>query len=123
MNLRGYWPVAMWAILIFILHIIPSDKIPNPPDWGFSVDKLVHFILFAGLSYLLLRQKYLKKREWKASDILLISIVATLFGIIMEFIQIAVRGREFNLIDLTADGLGALSGCFGYVGIIKLIKS
>lgn len=122
MKLKSYWPVVLWAIVIFGLHIMPSDRIPKPPDWGISVDKVVHFALFAGLSFLMLRYKHLKLGRWDGMIILTIIIYASLYGVIMEMVQLGVPGRQFHLIDLMADVLGALAGNFIYVGFVKLKK-
>ena len=122
MNLKSYWPALIWAIVIFGLHIIPSDKIPKPPDWSFSVDKLVHFFIFACLSFLMLRHQHFKLGTWNGKIILMIIVLSSVYGLLMETVQLAVPGREFNLIDLVADGLGALAGNFVYIGFVKLKK-
>jgi VanZ family protein len=54
--------------------------------------------------------------------ILSIIIYASLYGVLMESIQLAVPGREFNLVDLVADILGALAGNFIYIRFVKLKK-
>lgn len=122
MNFKSYWPVVLWAVVIFGLHIMPSDRIPKPPEWSFSVDKLVHFFLFAAMSFLMLRYKHLKLGRWDGMIILSIMIYASLYGVLMELIQLAVPGREFNLVDLVADILGALAGNYIYIRFVKLKK-
>jgi len=119
MNLNGYRPVILWALVIFCLHIIPSDKIPNPPDWNFSVDKLVHFFLFAVLGFLLLRT-YAEHRNKQSYGIFFVAIISIIFGLLMETIQIMVPGRDYNLVDLISDGAGAVFGCLVFVVVIRL---
>ena len=116
MILKGSRPVALWAIFIFCLHIIPSENLPKPPDWGFSVDKVVHFFLFAILAFLLLLQKYPLNRQWKR--VFLVVITSITFGLLMETIQLMVPGRDYNMVDLFADGVGAVFGCLVF-GTIK----
>ena len=122
MNLKSYWPTLIWAIVIFCLHIMPSERIPKPPDWGISLDKLVHFFLFAGLSFLVLMYHHHKQGRPNTKIILVIIIAASLYGLLMETVQIAVPGREFHPIDLVADCLGAFAGNFVYLGVVKLKK-
>ncbi len=119
MKAKGYWPVILWAGLIFCLHIIPSDKIPKPPDWSLSADKLVHFLLFGVLSFLILRIRYIRTKDWQASYILNVVIICTVFGLLMETIQLIVPGRTFNLLDLVADAIGVVLGCMLFAGISK----
>lgn len=122
MKFKSYWPVVLWAVVIFGLHIMPTDRIPKPPSWSFSVDKVVHFFLFAGLSFLMLRYRHLKQGRWDGMMIFAIVVIASLYGGLMEAVQLAVPGREFNLVDLVADVLGALAGNFIYVRFVKLKK-
>jgi VanZ family protein len=122
MKLKSLWPVVLWAIAILGLHVIPSRHIPEPPDWSISEDKLVHFFLFAGLSFLMLRYKHLKLGKWDGGMILTAIILASLYGLAMEMVQLAIPGRKFDLVDLVADILGVLAGNFIYVRFVKLIK-
>ncbi len=119
MKFKSYWTAVVWAVVIFGLHIMPTDRIPKPPDWSLSPDKLVHVFLFAGLSFLMLRHKHLQMGNINRNAILIVIISTSIYGLLMESVQLAVPGREFNLVDLVADGLGAVFGCFAYTGLRK----
>lgn len=116
MNPKDYRPVLLWALFIFCLHIIPSEKLPSPPDWGFSVDKLIHFFLFAVLGFLLVRSFKLAKSH-RSRQILFAVIISVSFGFLMETVQILVPGRTYHVVDLIADGTGAVFGCLLFVGL------
>jgi VanZ family protein len=119
MNKKKYRLAVLWAVFIFCLHIIPSEKLPSTPDWGFSVDKVVHFFLFVVLGYLLVRSFKPDKRHWSRL-ILYAVMICVIFGLIMETVQIIVPGRTYNMVDLVADGTGAAFGCLVFVGLTKL---
>jgi VanZ family protein len=113
--LKGYWPIVIWAVLIFGLHILPSEHIPKPPDWNISFDKAVHFVLFAVLSWLLLGIGNQNKKR-SSSNILLIALICIAYGFLMESVQVLVPGRQFHILDLVADSLGVIAGLFVYLG-------
>lgn len=107
-------------MVILGLHILPSENIPKPPDWNISFDKIVHFILFAVLSFLLLAIGSQYKKQNNASTFLLIALISIIYGALMESVQILVPGREFHLLDLLADTMGVIAGLIGYWGFVML---
>jgi len=122
MKVKSYWPAALWALVIFVLTILPSHKIPNPPDWDISIDKLVHFGLFMVLSLLLLFRQHAKSGLLYRQQLIWITILLVIYGLLLEMAQILVPTRNFSWLDLIADALGAIAGNFIYLGIVKLTK-
>jgi len=121
-RVKSYWPAALWALVIFVLTILPSDKIPNPPDWDISIDKLVHFGLFMVLSLLLLFRQHAKSGLLYRQQLIWITILLVIYGLLLEMAQILVPTRNFSWLDLISDALGAIAGNFIYLGIVKLTK-
>jgi len=115
---RNPWLLFSWALFILILHIIPSEKIPQPPDWNISFDKVVHFILFAVFSFLLLCVTSQRKSN-NAYNLLIIVVLALIYGLLMEAVQLMVPRREFHLLDIIADSLGVLAGFMFFQGYMK----
>ena len=89
------------------------DYIPDPTQYP-EGDKICHFLLMgtmALLANLALRGKAVPfaGRRWFVGSVLVFLLVAA-----EEFSQIFVDGRNFDLVDLTADALGiVLLGNFG----------
>lgn len=83
---------------------------PKPPfcglldriDWG---DKLAHVVIYAVLGALLWRA--LDRASWARIRWLAALGAAVLYGLSDEAHQLWVPGRHFDLIDLSADTLGA----------------
>jgi VanZ family protein len=109
--LASIWPSIIWTIIIFVLLVIPTngvetttaEKIPN-------LDKLVHFLLFAGFSFfwhIFLLANYTFNRTTLFLTLLAISF---LYGYGMELVQKNFTLREFSMVDAYADGIGALLG-------------
>ena len=108
---RFYVPALLWWLLSLYLFLLPGSQFKSL-GWmnRFHVDKLVHFVLFAVLVYLVYRPA-LKGRVqgYKASMLLLIPLLAIGYGIAIEFIQKEfVPFRSFDGGDVLFDALGAL---------------
>lgn len=122
MRIKSYWPAAMWALVIFVLTILPTNKIPHPPDWNISIDKLVHFGLFMILSLLLHFKQHAKAKLLGQQQLIWMTLLMVIYGLLLEMAQILVPTRNFSWLDLIADALGAIAGNFIYLRIVKLTK-
>ncbi len=107
-----YIPALLWAILIYILLTLPErdfegsglSRIPH-------FDKVVHMGLFGAQVFWLALP--LAKRPQPHTVILVwMAIAATLFGILMEYVQkYFTTDRSFDWTDMVADGVGAFLSC------------
>jgi hypothetical protein len=109
--LQTKWPTIIWSAIVFVLLAMPGNGILDT-SWlsKIHLDKLVHAFLFFVLTWLWV--KYVMQNKSIATAMLVvIAIVATLYGITMEFVQIYV-GRDFSIGDMIADGVGAFLGVY-----------
>ncbi len=120
MKIKDYWPTVLWAFVILALTVAPSHKIPEPPDWSISADKLVHFLMFMILSLLLLFRRYSNGRLWNHRQLIPIIVLLTTYGLLLEMVQLLVPGRDFSWLDLISDAMGAIAGNYIYLGAVKL---
>ena len=113
MKFVKYWlPVIIYSGTIFTLSSF--SHIPGPELFPHS-DKLIHFIEYAVLSFLIARAfKHSNKQTFKENAIYLAIILASLYGFTDEIHQAYVPGRECSFYDWISD----LSGSF----IILLFK-
>jgi hypothetical protein len=112
-----YWvPTIGYCLLIFILSSISRGVyMPSP----FGVDKVVHFVEYGVLGFLLARLIANAQSGFSRWFLLgLAAILATLYGISDEVHQAFVPGRNASLWDVVADGLGGLMGAVVYKGTI-----
>jgi len=110
-----YWvPTICYCLLIFVLSSISRGvHFPSP----FGVDKVVHFVEYGVLGFLLARLIANARSTFSRRFLIgLVVIAATLYGISDEVHQAFVPGRNASPWDLLADGIGALIGALLYVG-------
>jgi VanZ family protein len=115
-NIFRFIPAIAWFLLSFWLLTMPGSKIPHE-DWfdTLQVDKWVHIALFSTLCFLFMVP--LKKMQLKSKELLpwllLITVSAILYGVIMEFIQRDfVPNRSFDIWDIVSDTIGCVAAFF-----------
>jgi VanZ family protein len=80
----------------------------SPPDLGAGTDKEVHWMLYLGLSALVVRA--LARGEWRGvtwGRVIGAIVLSALYGASDEFHQRFVPGRTPDVLDLAADTAGA----------------
>jgi VanZ family protein len=110
---RKFIPGIAWFFLVLVLLCLPGSDLPKVDDWLGKIyfDKWVHTGLFSILAFLFmlpfLRSALPLKQKW--AYVIKIAIATSLWGLTSEFIQkFFVPGRSFDLLDWSADSLGAL---------------
>lgn len=108
---RSKWTAWGWTILIFLLMVMPPGNIPNKGLFGIPhLDKLVHFILFAGFVWLWHNAVRRTGAPNEINGVLFkVFLIASFYGIAMEFVQVFFTRRSFDILDIAADIAGA--GC------------
>jgi VanZ family protein len=109
---------GFWTLLIFIACLIPGKEVPsvNIP----LIDKWVHFVIFAGFTYLWLSAKQaLDKRQG-----LIWFLWSGVLGLAVECLQGSgiTTGRSFELLDIVADLIGGGLGVLLYFTLLKRSK-
>ena len=98
---------VVWMATIYYLssHAMPEIEL------GFSAqDKLVHVLGYGLLGTLLLGAMPWRGGGYTARQILLAAGLATLYGLLDEWHQAFVPGRNSDALDVLADAVGALLG-------------
>lgn len=103
-----FWLLFVWTLIIFVGCFIPSSELPKVKI--VMIDKWVHFVFFAGFSFLLMC--YMRKVQ--TFHFFLAFFLAVLLGYLVELIQDSglVKGRYFEWEDVLADGIG------GFIGVL-----
>lgn len=106
MRWRAWWPVMAWTVFILIATWIPGAKLPHieAPE---GTDKVVHFIFFVVLAFLVERAL---RAQGIARVVLTVLIALAAFGALDEFVQQFIPGRDMELFDWLADVAGAVVG-------------
>jgi len=106
--IKHWFPVIIWAGIIFWLSSIPDLKSDLKGD--FILRKIAHIAEFAILTFLLFRA--ISSRGGIASGrgkaIIYSLIIALFYAFSDEFHQFFVRGRQCSLRDVGIDSIGIL---------------
>lgn len=101
--------VLAWAYLIFYLTTIPNFKPSDDTLLSFLLSNGGHFIFF-GIQALLLKFAISMPPAF---------ILTSLYGLAIEFVQLHIPGRSFDLKDWALDMLGAITFLF----LLKKLQS
>lgn len=109
--LRTKWPAILWSVIVFILLAMPAIKLSTEKKIELThIDKVIHFILFFTLVALWGYHLQTKKKSKRKFLIVLfaVTLISTFYGILMEYVQLW-TGRDFDVWDMVADGVGAVA--------------
>jgi VanZ family protein len=98
---------ASYGAFLLFMGLIRTGVIPKT---GFrATDKILHAVVFGGLAILVYRLLILiwpkKKILWHATTAIVFS---TIFGILLELLQLMTAYRSAEFADVVADFIGAL---------------
>lgn len=114
-----FMPAIVWAIILAVLLLIPSDSIPDSKL--LSYDKLAHIGVFALLSGLIAFGAHSTKRlgRNKISRDLWTLTISIVYGSTLEILQQFSPGRMTDLYDLIANVAGTILGVVVFSIFIK----
>lgn len=109
--LPGWLPTIVCFVLILYLTLMPEPLGDRDLMLFPGFDKVVHGIMFFGLTLCMLFDA-MRSRDWKALSLPLISLIVFIggaAGIIIEYLQKVMElGRGLELWDMMADVIGAV---------------
>ena len=123
-NLRKYWKSIVWAIVILILCGLPGNEVSKVKFIDIPYfDKFVHLSLYLVFTLLLISDNNSKRKsnEVSVKAIILATIAAIIYGILIEVLQKYLfinRGAE--IWDEVANTLGVLIAIFCYRWINRI---
>lgn len=104
------------TLAILLLTLMPPDNLGSHSL--FRYDKLGHFMMFFCWTLIYGILSFARKGS-KKTNLIAIFIVASLFGVTIEFLQrVMPYGRSAGLYDVIADILGSFSA----TALLKLLK-
>lgn len=91
-----------WLVLLFVLSNQPGSKIGA----RHPVDKILHIFAFGVLAFLIALGNRVR---WRRFNLWMVPLAVASLGVVDEFHQSFVPGREVSGMDVAADAVGA---CF-----------
>lgn len=117
MMVRSFWRTFLWLIAITLLSCIPEQDIAQSPFFNIPhLDKIIHFIMYLFLSFLLMQALFRFRPSGKhISFIIITSIVSFAYGGLMELVQSwFITSREGDIIDAAFNCAGVIAGIIIY---------
>ena len=114
--IKKYWKTLLWFTAITLASLVKKIPVEAPKFELVGFDKLVHFIFYATLSFLIFYEGY--RTEKSKFSLYWILVFPVAYGGLIELIQgamVSPRSAEWG--DFVADALGSLC----VVAIIKLV--
>jgi len=115
-----WWVTGVYAAFLLVVSVLPGSNLPSIPDWNllFAPDKVAHFGAY-GVFALLLSAALTGSRIKRVIPAAV--FVAALFGVLMEILQsVSGTGRQFDVVDMVANLIGAVLGGTIYYFLLKL---
>lgn len=106
----------VWFVITTILLCLPGHQFSSYDFFDIAhLDKLIHIFIFFLLSAL-----FILPTEYSNSKYLIIVLLSSCYGILMEYVQkYFVPNRSFDIWDIVADIIGSF---LAYILITKLLQ-
>ena len=100
-----------WLTMMILITIESSIKGFKLPQLGLHIeDKIVHYLIFGVLGWLLIRGMFMETMRWvRKNKYWIVSILGLLFAFSDEWHQSMVPGRDASIWDWLADALGIIT--------------
>ena len=96
----------LWAGLIIWSASQPGS---GQPQAFTGLDKIQHIVAYGVLAFLLAKATY-RRYSWSSLAIIVMAVI--LFGVCDELYQSTIPNRSSSIMDVMADGIGAVAGFF-----------
>ena len=112
-SLGSIWPSIVWTSVIFLLLSMSTDGLGGNGLFGIpGLDKVIHFTLFGAFVFLWGSYYSIDKKYSPSRLLLILILVASLYGLGMEYYQRYFTNRSFSLWDALADTIGSIAGAW-----------
>ena len=111
---------VIWAVILAVILLIPGSNVPRQ-EFMVDFDKVVHIGIYGVFSFLFINSIKSVNTRLIRNNAILFSFFATFtYSIILELLQTFVPLRDFDFIDIWANGIGIICGLFLFSIIYKI---
>ncbi len=112
---------AAWTLFIIYMSVRPSpSEILKKHFFEFRMDYLMHLAAYFVLASLYVIWRGNRQFEIRSIELAILSATAISFSILIEYIQLLIPGRAFNVVDMVYNVLGVICGVgFTYFYIVR----
>ena len=112
-HLKIFWLslFVAWTLLIIYMSLRPgANELLKKEFFELRMDYLLHFLAYFALGSLYVMWRGNRNFEIKAVELAVLVATAVSFSILMEYLQLLVPGRAFNVVDMVYNLLGTVCG-------------
>lgn len=101
----------VWTSLIIYLSLRPgSNEILRKEFFKLRMDYLLHFVAYFAFASLYIMWRSNRNFAIRSIELAMITAVGISFSILMEYLQLLIPGRAFNVVDMAYNTLGTICG-------------
>ncbi|KPL13655.1 MAG: hypothetical protein AMS26_13580 [Bacteroides sp. SM23_62] len=110
-----------WTLLIIYLSVRPgTNELLKKQFLEVRTDYLLHFLAYFAFGSLYVLWRGNRQFEIRSIELAILTAAAISFSILMEYIQLLIPGRTFNVVDMVYNILGVIGGVgFTYFYIVR----
>ena len=112
---------VIWTGLIIYMSVRPSaSEILKKHLFEFRMDYLLHFVAYFAFGSLYVLWRANRNFEIKSIELAVLTATAISFSILIEYIQLLIPTRAFNVVDMIYNFLGVVCGVgFTYFYLVR----
>jgi VanZ family protein len=100
-----------WTCLIIYMSLRPGgNELLKKHFFEIRMDYLLHLLAYFTFGSLYVLWRGNRNFEIKSIELTLITAAAIAFSILLEYFQLLIPGRSFNVVDMVYNTLGVISG-------------
>lgn len=100
-----------WTLLIIYMSLRPgANEILKKHFFEMRMDYLLHFLAYFTFGSLYVLWRGNRNFEIKSTELAILSAAAISFSILMEYLQLLIPGRSFNVVDMLYNLIGVICG-------------
>lgn len=113
-KLARVYITVCWSFFVFKLLTLPMPTGRTPGLQITYADKMVHFFIFGLLSYFLAKTIELFTEKHHRTVLVMSLLLPTFYGLMLEYLQESIPGRNASLLDSSAGLAGSLLAIWIY---------
>jgi VanZ family protein len=110
-----------WTLMIIYLSVRPgTNELLKKQFLEVRTDYLLHFLAYFAFGSLYVLWRGNRQFEIRSIELAILTAAAISFSILMEYIQLLIPGRTFNVVDMVYNILGVIGGVgFTYFYVVR----
>jgi VanZ family protein len=111
MFIKSYWKSILWFLVIILLSVLSTNKLPSVNVEFKHIDKIAHFIMYFLFSYFIMEGYALHQKGPRKLAVFMAFLIPFVVGLSTEYVQeIFTSTREGDPWDFLSNTIGIIAG-------------